>query len=102
MLLFEYIFSICNNFLSYHGEPVFNNVSRLSRSSLKKNIFKNQNQTLTRWFVLGPEIALKRNQPTFLSKWTVSTEIDLYVFKYRVDYIDKDQLQAICLVTIEI
>ena len=46
-----------------------------------------------------------RNSPetksTYFS-WTVSTEIDLYVFKYRVDYIDKDQLQAICLVTIEI
>ena len=53
-------------------------------------------------FALGPQIALKRKWHYFLSWLTIATKLDIYVYKYKGDYICKGLLQAICLIIINI
>ena len=65
------------------GKPVFNNVNRLIHSSPKNNTVTNK----IKYFPLGPQIALKPKWHYFFSLSTITTKLDIYIYKYKDDYI---------------
>ena len=89
------ILRICKDFSekkNYLDKPVFSDASILLT---KLNYFP-------QLFALGPQIALKRRWHYFLFWSIITTKLDLYVYKYKDDYICKGLLQAIYLVIINI
>ena len=93
---------ICGNVSKQNlfDKPVFNNVSRLNHSSPTNDTVANKIKPFLQLFALGPEIALIRKWHYFLPWSTITIKLDIYVCTYKNDYIGKDLLQAICLLTI--
>ena len=66
------------------------------------NIVINKIKRFPQSFTLVLKIDLKRKWHYFLSWSTITTKLNIHVYKYKVDYIFKGLLQAISLVTINI
>ena len=95
---------ICNNFSeqNFLNKPVFNNVSRLNHSSPMNNTVIKKIKHFRQLFALGPQIALKWRWYYILFWSIITIKLDIYVYKYKGDYIYKGLFQTICLVTINI
>ena len=66
------------------------------------NTFTSKVKHFPELFPLGLQVTLKRKWHDVLSWSTITTKLDIYVNKYKDDYIFKGLLQALCLVTINI
>ena len=94
--------SIYNNFAEQNcfDKSVFNNVCQLNHSSLMNNTAANKINHFPKLIALGPQIALKRKWHYLLSWSIITTKPDIWVYKYKDDYICRGLFQAICMVTI--
>ena len=85
------------------GQLVFNNVSRLNHSLPMNNTIKKIKHA-PHLLTLGPQIAFKRKCHQFIScnlfLSSITTKVNIYIYKYEDDYICKGLLQVICFVTI--
>ena len=71
------------------------NVSRLNHYSPMNNAVTSKIKHFPQLFPLGPQIVLKQKCHYLLS-WSIKIiKLDMYVYKYRDDYICKGLLQAI-------
>ena len=95
---------ICNNFSEQNclDKSLFNNVSILNHSSPMNNTVTNNIKHFLELFALGPQIDLKRRWHYFLFWSIITTKLDIYVYKYKDDYIFKSLSQAVCLTTINV
>ena len=92
-----------NNFAEQNcfDKSVFNNVCRLmNHSSLMNNTAANKINHFPKLIALGPQIAFKRKWHYLLSWSIITTKLDIWVYKYKDDYICRGLFQAICMVTI--
>ena len=94
--------SIYNNFAeqNFFDKSVFNNVCRINHSSLMNNTAANKINHFPKLIALGPQIVLKRKWHYLLSWSIITTKLDIWVYKYKDDYICRGLFQAICMVTI--
>ena len=79
----------CKNFTEKNclDKPVFNNVSRINNPSSMNSTFTNKIKHKTQLFTLGPQTALRWKRHYFLSWSTIITKLEIYVYKYKADYI---------------
>ena len=96
--------SIWNNFLEQNwlDKPVFSNINRLNHSSPMNSTVTKKVKQFRQLFTLRSKIALIRKWHSILSWLIIITKLDIYIYKYKDDYIYKGLLQVICLVTINI
>ena len=71
---------------------MFSNVSRINHSSAMNNTVKNKIKYFPQILTVGPQITLKQKWHYFLSWLTITTKIDIYVYKFWDDYICEDLL----------
>ena len=95
---------ICNNFSEQNclDKPFFNSVSIPKHISLMSNTFTSKVKHFPELFPLGLQVTLKRKWYYVLSWSTITTKLDIYVNKFKDDYIFKGLLQTLYLVTINI
>ena len=94
---------IYNNFLERNclDKPALNNISIINHSSSMNNTVTNKTKLFPQLFASGPQIALKKSH--YILSWLITTtKLDIYICKYKDDYISKGLLQPISLVKINI
>ena len=92
----------CKKLLPSSNPVVFNTVSGLTHSPSMNNTVTNKIKHAHQLLALGPQIAFKQKWHYFLSWSTITIKLNIYLYKYKDDYICKSLLQALCLVTINI
>ena len=77
------------------------NVNKLNHSSPMTNTVTNKIKHYPQLFALGPQIPLKLKWHYFFPQRTISTKLDIYVYKWKDANICKGLLQIICLIIIK-
>ena len=82
-------------------KPVFNTTSRLNHSFTINNTVTSKIKHFHQLFALCPlQIALKEKLYYFLSWSTITTKLDIHIYKYKKDYIRVCSFQLIALCSI--